>query len=190
MNLNIDTFSHTYSPHPLTKSRLLSTSLSLGISHSPAPPSVCETSTSNFSLVPHFNVTPIHVFPFTLALSAITKSIDPCVTSYCWGPIHTHDRERERFWVTSHTNCWLVPLERMEVLDRLRSITKRGGLNNVLVFEPTSIVTGNIPTEYIKCESTAFSIKDIRYDNLDHDFRVRNIGGFKSIIKMRERSLA
>jgi len=56
-------------------------------------------------------------------------------------------------------------------------VTERVGLNNVLVFDPTNIVTGNIPTEYIKCESTTSSIKGIRYDNLDHDFRVSNIGG-------------
>ncbi len=64
-------------------------------------------------------------------------------------------------------------------------VTKCVGLNNVLVFELTCVVTGNIPTEYIKCESTACSVKGIRYDNLDHVFRVSNIGGAKSIIKIR-----
>jgi hypothetical protein len=35
------------------------------------------------------------------------------------------------------------------------------GLNNVLVFELTCVVTGNIPTEYIKCESTVLKALDM-----------------------------
>jgi len=60
-------------------------------------------------------------------------------------------------------------------------VTKRVGygrtsrLNNVLVFESTSIVMGNIPTEYIKCESVTYSIKENKTVNLDDDFTVTSM---------------
>jgi hypothetical protein len=41
--------------------------------------------------------------------------------------------------------------------------TLNNRINNVLVFDPTRIVKGNIPTEYIWCESVSYSIEGIRY---------------------------
>ncbi len=52
---------------------------------------------------------------------------------------------------------------------------RTSGLNDVLVFEPTSIVTGSIPTQYIYCQSAACSIKCLRYVNLDDALNVSNI---------------
>jgi hypothetical protein len=58
------------------------------------------------------------------------------------------------------------------------------------VFESTSVVTGSIPTEYIKCESVSYSIKHVGYVNLDNHFRVSTIGGAKNIIKPKDKLVA
>jgi hypothetical protein len=46
---------------------------------------------------------------------------------------------------------------------------------SVPVFEPTSIVTGSIPTEYTWYESATCKSKDVRHVMLDDHFRLRVI---------------